>query len=74
MHYGTLGAWGWGQAGGSGAKGMCPPRPPNPCAWGLVSSSWAPAHRSPPGTAFVLDAGPAGVAATRPTLGALLSS
>lgn len=34
MRYGTLGAWGWGQAGGSGAKGMCPPRPPQPLCVG----------------------------------------
>ena len=45
------------------------PPPPHPLAWGLVSSSRAPAHSSPPGTAFVLEAGPAGVAAARPPWG-----
>lgn len=52
----------------AGSRVCVPPAAPG-MAWGLVNSSRAPAHSSLPGTAFVLDAGPAGVAAARPPWG-----
>lgn len=70
MRYRTFRRLGMGAGRRKRGRGfVCPPLPPNPLAWGLVNSSRAPAHSSLPGTAFVLDAGPAGVAAARPPWG-----